>query len=520
MPSFQDTMRHDDSPPFSRNPVLERSQSQWMFTAEDLLLTPSILDGMSVTQELANRQKGVNFITQVGIMLKLPQLTLATASVYLHRFFMRHAMVQNNRPGFHHYSVAATAIFLATKVEENYRKMKELVVACCRVAQKQPNLVVDEQSKEYWKWRDTILHNEDLLLEALCFDLQLEQPYRILLGFLRYYDIQANKQLRNTSWAFLNDSLVTTMCLQLTPSAIAGSALYMGVKFAGISLPDDERGRPWWEQLGLNLHDIQKGCNLMAEAYENPTLPRQGQKDAYTKDDDLSLFDRTRQPATPQPELSPVGSAKSGSQGAKRDRDAAEDQNSGEWGSSMPSQRPGGDDQPAPSPKRVRRDSRNDNVGIPQRIPHRHSATAADDLPNDSRGTGDDVQRRIDEIVNASSSRAPPSHQHRVPPGQPSHQVHSRRYSSAGTNRNGPPSAYSNGHAEQAPAQHQPESRDNGMYTQPESSEHARAPSRVPQIYPTDEGPPQPPQPEPSSNGVNDLDDAEKVDYGSEEGEL
>ncbi|OQV01762.1 Cyclin, domain-containing protein [Cladophialophora immunda] len=501
MPSFQDTTGHDASPPFSKNAVLERTQSQWLFTAEELLLTPSILDGMAVTQELANRQKGVNFITQVGIMLKLPQLTLATASVYLHRFFMRHAMVQNNRPGFHHYSVAATAIFLATKVEENYRKMKELVVACCRVAQKQPNLVVDEQSKEYWKWRDTILHNEDLLLEALCFDLQLEQPYRLLLDYLRYYDVQANKQLRNTSWAFLNDSLVTTMCLQLTPSAIAGSALYMGVKNAGISLPDDEKaGR---------------------DVYENPTLPRQGQKDAYTKDDDLALFDRTRQPATPQPDLSPIDSAKSGSQGAKRDRDVTDDPNSGEWGSGMPSQRPIGEEQSAPSPKRLRRDSRDDNINLPQRMTNRPPATMSDDRPsNDSRAAGDDVQRRIDEIVNASSGRAPQSNQHRRPSVQNSHQSNSRRHSSGGSNWNGPLSSYSNGHAEQAPSQHRPESRDNGMYTEPESGDHGRMPSRVPLVYPADERPPQPPQPEPPLNGINDLDDAEKVDYGSEEGEL
>ena len=170
---------------FSTNTIIERDQSQWIFTPAEMSRTPSVLEGMSPAQEMANRQKGVNFITQVGIMLKLPQLTLATASVYLHRFFMRHGMQQqSNKAGLHHYSAAATALFLATKVEENCRKMKELVVACCRVAQKQPNLVIDDQNKEYWKWRDTILQNEDLLLEALCFDLQLEttlsHPVRVL----------------------------------------------------------------------------------------------------------------------------------------------------------------------------------------------------------------------------------------------------------------------------------------------------------------------------------------------------
>ncbi|KAJ9503409.1 hypothetical protein H2202_001563 [Exophiala xenobiotica] len=501
--------RPDVSPHFLTNPVLERTQSQWLFTPDELLLSPSILEGMPVPQELANRQKGVNFITQVGIMLKLPQLTLATASVYLHRFFMRHAMVQNNKPGLHHYSVAATALFLATKVEENYRKMRE-------VAQKQPNLVVDEQSKEYWKWRDTILHNEDLLLEALCFDLQLEQPYRILLDFLRLYGVQENKHLRNTSWAFLNDSLVTTMCLQLSPSAIAGSALYMGVKFAGITLPDDERGRPWWEHLQLEVLDIQRGCNVMADVYENPALPRQGQKDAYTKDEDLSMFDRTRNAATPQPDRSPAGSARSGSQGTKRERDAVDDRGSGEWGASMV-RGPSTDNQSPPSPKRVRRDSRDENSNLPERdrptsrIP---PVTGDGAMHTEPGHNADDVQKRIDEIVGSSSGR--PANLPRRPSNLPPDSGNStRRQSSSGSNRSGPTPAYSNGHSDRLPPQSRPDSRDNGVYNQSDQFELSRPSSRLPPAQ-TEVKPPPPSAL--NENGGDVLDDV--VDYGSEEGEV
>lgn len=510
----------DVSPSFSTNPVLERTQSQWLFTPEELLLAPSILEGMPVAQELANRQKGVNFITQVGIMLKLPQLTLATASVYLHRFFMRHAMVQNNKPGLHHYSVAATALFLATKVEENYRKMRELVVACCRVAQKQPNLVVDEQSKEYWKWRDTILHNEDLLLEALCFDLQLEQPYRILLDFLRVYGVQENKQLRNTSWAFLNDSLVTTMCLQLTPSAIAGSALYMGLKFAEITLPDDENGRPWWEQLNVDTSDIQRGCHLMAEVYENPALPRQGQKDAYVKDEDLSFFDRTRHATTPQPDRSPAGSARSGSQGVKRDRDAIDDANSGEWGSTIARQ-PSTDNQSQPSPKRARRDSRDGNTNKSERPVQRLAPSVDDRTRSDSAPIVDDVQKRIDEIVNNSAGAGgPPAHLPRRPSNQPPvPQTSTRRHSSSASNWSGAPPSYSNGYQDRLPPQSRPDSRDDGIYNQSDQFELPKPSSRVPPAQ-TDAGVSQAAPRPPNENGLNAIDDAEKVDYGSEEGEV
>jgi protein BUR2 len=96
------------------------TESQWLFTEDDLEQTPSVLAGLSPAQERQNRAKGINFIIQTGIMLKLPQITLSTASVYLHRFFMRHTMIADKsmpgRPHHHYYSVAAACLFLATKV--------------------------------------------------------------------------------------------------------------------------------------------------------------------------------------------------------------------------------------------------------------------------------------------------------------------------------------------------------------------------------------------------------------------
>ncbi|EFE44803.1 cyclin, putative [Trichophyton verrucosum HKI 0517] len=265
--------------PSPSNPVLASKEAQWLFTDSDLRYTPSLLDGMSMETEHTQRSKGVNFITQVGILLKLPQLTLCTASVYMHRFFMRYSMVDlPQRPGRHPYPIAATALFLATKVEENCRKMKELIVACCRVALKQPNVIVDEQSKEFWKWRDTILHNEDLLLEALCFDLQLEQPYRLLYDFICFFQVQDDKRLRNSAWAFVNDSTFTVLCVQFSARTIAASALYAAAMHCDAAFADDELGRPWWEQIDVDVREVRRACNRMAEIYDNYPLPKPGQK--------------------------------------------------------------------------------------------------------------------------------------------------------------------------------------------------------------------------------------------------
>lgn len=493
MPSIREPQPNGIDLHSSTSSIIDRDQSQWLFTPSELLRTPSILDGLPVAQELANRQKGVNFITQVGILLKLPQLTLATASVYLHRFFMRHAMQQPNKPGLHHYSVAATALFLATKVEENCRKMRELIVACCRVAQKQPNLVVDDQSKEYWKWRDTILHNEDLLLEALCFDLQLEQPYRNLYDYLQEFGVQDNRALRDTSWAFLNDSHITTMCLLHSPRTMAGAALYVGVRLAGIALPDDEQGRPWWDHLGLDIFEIQRACNLMFEVYENPGLPRNGAKGTYQKEDDMAMFDKTRSFLSPRPDMSPARSVRSTSQGTKRDRTEAEGEQSEEWGG--PSNvNEGNPDNAAPSPKRQRRESEDSKSAKEQisRVP-----PTADEIrvADRSKDNAEDVQRRIDDIVNASNSN---SNQHSRQPSltrRPSNQQQWQgappmRRSESGSNWQRPPSANSNS--------------DGRPPIDRRSSKEERPESRQDQ----------------SNGGHDHVDSAKKDDYGSEEGEV
>ncbi|KAL8716346.1 MAG: hypothetical protein Q9220_000251 [cf. Caloplaca sp. 1 TL-2023] len=263
-------MSPSHEPPAPPNDVLMMTESQWIFTESELLQTPSILDGLSPEKERENRGKGVNFIFQVGIMLKLPQVTLATASVLLHRFFMRHSMVEaSGRPAFHYYSMAATSVFLATKIEEDCRKMKELVVACVRVAQKDPHKLVDEQDKEYWRWRDNILHNEDILLEALCFDLTLEPPYKILFEYLTYFGESGNRRLRNSAWAFINDSCMTTLCLQFPSRIIAAAALYAALKHIRASIPDDEDGNPWWDSIGVDLKAIKQACNHLAGVYEH-----------------------------------------------------------------------------------------------------------------------------------------------------------------------------------------------------------------------------------------------------------
>lgn len=290
------TMRQNLALPHDDDYMMDDSDrnDQWLFTDEELLKTPSIIkNGITFQQEREGRSKGCNFILQVGIKLKLPQLTLATASVFLHRFFMRESLKD-----FHYYNVAATALYLATKVEENCRKLSDLIQAVARTAQKNDQIIIDEQSKEYWKWHDTIMFTEEYMLAALCYDFNVEKPYKLLQDYLQLIKVEngaaKEKDIMKVAWAFINDSHLTVLCLMFPASTIAGAALYMSAKFNDTVFKDGRDGKPWWEVIGVNLIDIKKACNQMADLYENNPLRNADGKYPTTPETEDTNSNRTR----------------------------------------------------------------------------------------------------------------------------------------------------------------------------------------------------------------------------------
>ncbi|KAI1328310.1 cyclin-like protein [Xylariaceae sp. FL0255] len=260
------------SPPSPTPPAPTTSTgmaNQWLFTQQEILSSPSILDGLPPAEERLRRAKGVNFIYQAGILLELPQITLYVAGVFFHRFYMRRSMVEEKQ-GIHHYNIAATALFLANKTEENCRKTKDIIIAVAKVAQKNPKLIVDEQSKEYWRWRDSILMYEEVMLEALTFDVMLDNPHFKLYEFLGQVGTIHNKSLRHAAWAFCNDSCLTILPLVMDARDIAIASIFFSSNFTGEHI-DDQNGEPWWKSLSASEDHCVRAIEIMKEFYvENP----------------------------------------------------------------------------------------------------------------------------------------------------------------------------------------------------------------------------------------------------------
>lgn len=174
-------------------------------------------------------------------------------------------------------NIAATALFLANKTEENCRKTKDLIIAVAKVAQKNTKLIIDEQSKEYWRWRDSILTYEELMLETLTFDLLVDNPYARLYEQLGRLDLVHNKRLRDAAWAFCNDACLTALPLLLPARDIAAAAIFWAASVTHEAI-DDVRGEAWWRFLRISEPDTVRAIGLLVDFYHENPLRRQDAK--------------------------------------------------------------------------------------------------------------------------------------------------------------------------------------------------------------------------------------------------
>lgn len=171
------------------------------------------------------------FIQDLGKKLRLQQLQIATAQVYLHRFFTFHEPTKESI-----FTCALACLLLSGKVEEDPRKAKDILLFGFAMYH-QRTLV--ENSTEYRQHMQALLDAEMSLLMTLAFDLEVDHPYLHLLKMVNedlkrpsgLDDDQANELAKN-SWILINHSLLTNLCVQYHPMLIAAVAIQVSASSA------------------------------------------------------------------------------------------------------------------------------------------------------------------------------------------------------------------------------------------------------------------------------------------------
>jgi hypothetical protein len=143
------------------------------------------------------------------------------------------------------------------------------------VAQKNAKLIIDEQSKEYWRWRDSILTYEETMLEMLTFDLVVVNPYQRLYEDLIKLGRVHDKELRDTAWTFCNDSCLTILPLLMDGRDLSISSIFFASSVTQKKI-DDINGVAWWKALRGNEALMKKAIDLISDFYNENPLRKQG----------------------------------------------------------------------------------------------------------------------------------------------------------------------------------------------------------------------------------------------------
>ena len=215
------------------------------------LVSPSVADGsLSPAAEAGYRVFGAQLIAEMCFLLRLPQAATATAQALLQRFLYR---VSLRTVDVHH--VALAAVFLAAKLEECGRRMRDIVNVCHAARLKRlgrPRAALALGGALYMRLKEALIHTERRLLKELGFQVYAgvcqEHAHKFLLYYVRL--LGGGEGLAQAAWSHLNDSLHLDLCMRHPPEAIACAAIYLAARRTGFPLPQHV---PWTEVFSTPL---------------------------------------------------------------------------------------------------------------------------------------------------------------------------------------------------------------------------------------------------------------------------
>mmetsp|Transcript_1607 Transcript_1607/g.3416 ORF Transcript_1607/g.3416 Transcript_1607/m.3416 type:complete len:336 (+) Transcript_1607:2081-3088(+) len=294
----------------------------WVFSEQEILCTPAAQHGVQKNVERWIMAQFVGHIEQLGAELNVPQLAMAVAIKLLQRYLM----VESVTRVFAASALPAAALFLACKMQECPRRLRQVVIVSYRIriagepgtlkqldaytatataaadaqalagassTSQVPSDAFAMPNALFRRERDAVLHHEQAILRAVAFDLHVEHPYRYIMELIdAYTDCKGDNDKRmvtQISWNFLNDSFRTLSHMRFNEKEIASAALLLAARFCGVALKKHEvplssadvqssttAAKPvfeaWWQHFGQDPERIMNAAHMMLDSYDTKAI--------------------------------------------------------------------------------------------------------------------------------------------------------------------------------------------------------------------------------------------------------
>ncbi|XP_059652579.1 cyclin-L1-1-like isoform X1 [Cornus florida] len=230
---------------------------------EQIKISPSRKDGIDEATEITLRIYGCDLIQESGILLRLPQAVMATGQVLFHRFYCKKSFARFNVK-----RVAASCVWLASKLEESPRKARQVLIVFHRMECRRENLPIehlDPFSKKYAELKMDLNRTERHLLKEMGFICHVEHPHKFISNYLA--TLETPPELRQEAWNLANDSLRTTLCVRFKSEVVACGVVYAAARRFHVPLPENP---PWWKAFDAEKSGIDEVCRVLAHLYSLP----------------------------------------------------------------------------------------------------------------------------------------------------------------------------------------------------------------------------------------------------------
>ncbi|XP_048581687.1 cyclin-L2 [Nematostella vectensis] len=252
----------------------EKTYAKVLITLENCILspdklteTPSVKDGLDKNVEEDLRIIGCEFIQTSGLLLKLPQVAMATGQVLFQRFYYTKSFVKHDVEVY-----AMACIFLAAKIEEAPRRIRDVINVFHYIKQKRNNRPIqplEYMGNLYFNRKNQVVKAERRVLKELGFCVHVKHPHKIIITYLQILECETNQELAQLAWNHMNDSLRTSAFVRFAPETIACACIFLASRLLKICLPSNP---PWYELFDAQLSDLEEISLTILRLFARPKV--------------------------------------------------------------------------------------------------------------------------------------------------------------------------------------------------------------------------------------------------------
>ena len=268
------------------------------FSDAQIADSPSRRDGVSETAEFRLKAYGCELVQESAILLRVNQAVACTGQTLLHRFYAKRSLKK-----FDVERVAATCAFLACKLEEQPRKVRDVINVFHRGSVRRRAMraksvpgpsdlePLNPLGETYEALKRDLIRTERHALREFGFCVQVEHPHKFVLNYLRMFEHGDDARLVRRAWAYANDSMRTNLCVRFRADEIAAACVHLAVRTSPEPLvpPLPEKnadGGPWWSLFGVDDDELRAACESVLALYAMcpPGGPRAAYEDVHARE--------------------------------------------------------------------------------------------------------------------------------------------------------------------------------------------------------------------------------------------